>query len=1151
LAKRFAILFLGILFSLALQGQIYNNLRKKTVFLYTDTVTLDTLSIIPKSVIITSTKGVPIDTTHYKILFGSARIVVDSVLKSSYQSINIEYRVFPLLFDRVYARRNYKEFLSPDSLMGREAPRYAFAKNQESVFGEQIETQGSIMRGLRFGNNQNLSVNSSLNLTFKGELGKGLLIEGAISDQSIPIQPEGTTRRLEEFDRIFLKVHRDNFSIQAGDIELRVGGEGELLTFARNIQGLAYDGLIKTSRDTLIIKTAMAVPKGKFARNQISGMEGNQGPYRLQGTNGEPFIIVLSGSEKVYVDGILLSRGEDQHYIIDYNAAEVRFTHLMPINRNSRIQVEFEYSERSYARFNTYAKVQNNSRNWRWHISAFAEQDSRNQPFDQELTDAQKHHLASIGDNLDLAFSPQVDKVDFSPEKILYQQIDTAVNGITYSIYKHSINPNLAQFRVYFTYVGPGKGNYQPDFGVANGRVYRWVAPQNGKQMGSYLDIRRLVAPQSRQMVQAGLARVWGKNSHITANYALSNTDLNTFSSLNSDDDIGHGLQLSFAHQLAMGKKSTNVRVGADFLKTSSGFQSIDRFRPVEFEREWSIPIPLNGGNEQMIGAWAEIENQRIISRIKIDDLRIGKWYSGAKGSMSGKINARLFSSFWDGSWSNSTDTSKFAEFYKARIGISNKKGYINFNLLGELENSTARSRLSNSLLPQSFGFYQLKASSTTPDSLLGKAQISYSYRKDNKPFNNKLSTFGTSQEIAISASLNGEKTGILSSTIGYRLFEPNRAVTENDEHLTRTTLARLEYSNRLFKGAWIVSGGYELGSGLEPDAEFYFVEVPAGQGVFTWVDYNGNKVMELDEFEIANFPDEAKFIRINIPGAKLISVRNNSFSARSTINPSILVKDKNDAVKFLGRFSNQSSYRVQQKNRYDDFWLSANPFTQNPTDTLITSLSASIRNSLAYNRANRRFGLEYIFTQGINKTILANGFEYRELLSNRLVMWLGLGNNISAKTDGETYSNTANSQYFKFRNYKLNGYNAQQSVKYVNNKQQTFELGYRWIKSTNELANERLISQTIFIQADLIFASKGSIMGKGSFVNNNYIGSSQSAVAYEMMKGLQPGINVTWEVSIKRRLSKLFELELGYNGRYLNEGKTIHSGTMQARALF
>ena len=1132
-----------------LAAQDFGNQKVKKVALLADTISIDTLSIIPGSFQVSP----QIDSSLFNINFGASLLILKNRSVIKIDSLSLEYRVFPMLFERKYFHKDYQKLLSPDSLMGKESMRYTISGEPENIFGDNVQTSGSFTRGIGFGNNQDITVNSAMNIRLNGELGSGLMIEGAISDQAIPLQPQGNTRKLEEFDRIYLRVYKQNFSLQAGDIEMAKSG-GNLLSFSRNVQGLAYKGFVSKPKknDSLVVEALASVAKGKFARNQISGIEGNQGPYRLHGSEGEIFIIILSGSERVYVDGILLTRGEDFDYVIDYNVAEISFTPKIMINGNSRISVEFEYSERSYARFTTYAGVQHFANKWNWRFSAFSEMDAKNQPYDQELSEDQKRLMALIGDSIQMAYIPQVDSVEFNPEIILYQKLDTLVNGSNYIIFRHSTNPDLANFRVYFSYVGEGNGNYAPSFGDANGRVFKWVAPMNGIRQGNYEPIRRLVTPKKKQMITGGVERYWANSSGVKIDYALSNTDLNTFSSEDAEDNIGHALKTSIFHEIGLKKQNSTLRFGGDLLKTSSSFRTIDRFREVEFEREWSIENALNGRDEQQVGAWLELNiPQASFVKISGESLNLGQNYRGIKGTFSGWQQLGGFKVNWNGLMTNASDTTIKSSFTKAKVGLTKQFWLLKMALESEFENRNSSIKENDSLAPNSFQWYSLKAVFSTPDSFPQRFIASYLNRTDYKPISNSFQKNSASQEVSFTGLVEGRKLGNLSLTLGYRNFNPIQPNITQLENKENTFLSRIEYSTRFLKGGLIMSGGYELGSGQEPKYEYYFIEVPAGQGLFAWIDYNANGIKELDEFEIARFSDEAKYIRINMLGQKTVAVKTNAFSFRSSINPASFIKGKGVVSNQLGKFSDQLNYSIHQKNRYSNFLQSANPFSFNPTDSLLNSLSESLRNSLAYNRSNRKFGSEYIFTSTKSKVFLANGFELKDFKAHRLIFWLGFKSTFFLKIEGEKSSSSNLSEFFDTRNFNLNGIESSASLKYSGVKNLTIETTYKWSDAENEYGSERAKIQTITLQSDYSFPGKSSLMGKFSHVDNTFSGQSGTPVAYDMLKGLQPGKNWLWELAVKQKLSTYFELELGYNGRMQNNGKIIHTGSMQARALF
>src|SRR5690606_16895318 len=165
-----------------------------------------------------------------------------------------------------------------------------------------------------------------------------------------PIQPEGNSQRLQEFDKVFIQLRKDGASLIAGDHEIR-SPDNYFMKYYKKTKGV-FAALRSETNSGWSQESSVnySVSKGQFKRTTIPAEEGNQGPYRVSQTGNDLFVVILAGTERIYLDGQLLQRGELNDYTIDYNLGEITFTPRIYISATSRIVVEYEFAEQNYLR---------------------------------------------------------------------------------------------------------------------------------------------------------------------------------------------------------------------------------------------------------------------------------------------------------------------------------------------------------------------------------------------------------------------------------------------------------------------------------------------------------------------------------------------------------------------------------------------------------------------------------------------------------------------------------------------------------------------------------------------------------------------------------------------------------------------------------
>lgn len=278
-------------------------------------------------------------------------------------------------------------------------PKAPLLQIDDIFAGTSLRRSGSLVRGITVGSNQDLNVTSGLRLQLEGTLAPGVEIAAALTDENTPIQPEGNTQTLQEFDRVFVEVKAEKARATIGDFNLSLGGT-EFANLERRLQGGKVEGTFNFS-ETSSISTLLsfANARGRFHTNQFNGRDGVQGPYRLTGPNGEPFIIVLAGTERVYVNGELMVRGQNNDYVIEYATGEIYFQPRRLITQQSRITVDFQFTERLYPRnfltSKTVASLFDDR--LRFQASFISESDDENSPIDFLLTERGRESLRQAG----------------------------------------------------------------------------------------------------------------------------------------------------------------------------------------------------------------------------------------------------------------------------------------------------------------------------------------------------------------------------------------------------------------------------------------------------------------------------------------------------------------------------------------------------------------------------------------------------------------------------------------------------------------------------------------------------------------------------------------------------------------------------------
>ena len=1130
-----------------------SNLRSKNISTKINPLTFDTSSIIPNTLII---DGVSFEA--FSVDYVNASIVWKS--NSLPDSVFVTYRVFPYKLNAVAKRFNY------DSI------RFNFALEKPYVFNSgqfqnklidfgNLNYNGSFGRGITFGNNQDAVVNSTLNLQLNGFIGDSLELTAAISDNNIPIQPEGNTQDIREFDKIFMQIKKHGWQANFGDIDIRQS-QNYFLNFYKRLQGASFitdNRFNKNISNSLLVSGAIA--KGKFTKNVITPLEGNQGPYRLRGANNELYFAVLAGTERVFIDGQLLSRGDDQDYVINYNTAELTFTVKRPITKDSRIQVEFEYSDRNFLNSMLYVSNEMNMNNkLKLSIGAYSNSDAKNSSINQTLSEEQKQFLAGIGNNINMARYPNALPDSFSANKILYKKIDTLYNGNRDSIYVYSSNPDEQLYNLSFTNVGSGKGDYiiQKD-GKVNGRVFLWVQPINGIRQGEWDPVIQLITPKKHQLITATAQYAFNEKSFLKAEFASSDYDVNTFSSKDKQENKGVAAKVDYVMTQNIFK---NLKPGL-VLQSTLGYEFVqDKFKPletlrnVEFNRDWSLPIEQPAATENLLNASVQLSDEKNnFIKYQLTDYKRSDHYNGVRNILENSVAVKDWHFSNRFSLTNINNELQKGFYFRPYINISKTFPALkNIQAGGSFsaENNQQLEKRFDTLMPISFAFNLWEIFIKSSGKKLNRWGITYFTRENKIPFHKDLVTSDKSQNVSVMTELLKNENHQFKLNLSYRKLNVIRkgfSNLQNDESL----LGRAEYAISEWNG--FVSGSilYELGAGQEQKREYTYLEVPAGQGYYTWIDYNGDGIPQLNEFEIAIYQDQKKWIRVFTPTNEYVKANYIQFNYSISLNPKSLIGNNpgNSLKKFLGRFSTTSSLQVNKKEIANGLF-EFNPFSKKLVDSSLITLYSFLSNTLYFNRMSTKWGLDLTHRLNNSKSLLNYGFESNSLRDLTLKGRWNVNRSIATVFTNKYIRNHLTTPAFDNRNYLIDEFSAEPSVSYIYKSDFRLSLIYTHDTKKNKIAlMEKAVNNALAAEMKYNVLSNGTINGRFSLNNISFKGNANSTAGYILLDGLLPGKNYLWNLDLTKRLAGNIEMNIQYEGRKPGTNQAVHTGRASLRAIF
>ena len=1069
--------------------------------------------------------------SDYRVEYTKGQILFIKSIQPG-KKVQIFYKYFPLQIQRNYFHREV-QFFDP-RLKDKPADQKTGTSpiKKPPQVPSTLRQNGSIVRGISLGTNHGMKLESGLRMQISGKIANKIEVVAALTDQNTPIQPEGNTQSLQEIDKVFVQLKSDIFQATLGDYYFDLGGT-EFSPYSRKLQGVMGNVEFGKTKFTL----SGAVSKGRFTTNKFLGQEGNQGPYQLKGDRGQIDIIVLAGTEKVWIDGEIMTRGEENDYIIEYSNGQIEFTRHRLITADSRITIDFQYSDLKFQRSLYSADL--TSRVFKDKIKIgvryLRESDNKDNPLDFTLSEENKEQLQLAGDSSDSAYVSGVKYV--GQGKGYYVAVDSA----DIKFYRYA-GQDSGDYNISFSYIGTNKGDYK----LIGYNHFQYV----GAGLGSYNPIVLLTTAQSHNLLDLSFGYSPAKNFSLNTELALSMLDQNLFSSKDDQDNTGlaatGGFRFNPDTLTVFGLNMGKLNLAGLYRIVQDQFNYISRTEEVEKNRKWDIADAST--NEEQI-----LEFQGSYSPVKEMTIS-GSWGENEKGNRflssrrqaGSKINFKKFPKI---------DYLIESINSKNKISLRNgnwirQKGFAQYNLwkITPSVDYLAEEKKENysDSLKMGFKYFQVTPSLKLSNWKKMTLTMAFTTRKQDKYSEQGFTPESEATTQTVGWQFNGLKDLSLSTQFTHR----ERSYVDSIG-LKKTDLADFKINYSPFKRAVSTNYHYQLSNTQVAKQEKIYIKVERGQGNYRF-DEDLNEY--IPDGMTGNYILRVRAMDEFIPVVEL--------RASSTIKfqPALLWRTKGRSKKlskwkkWLSSLSTESFFRLEEKTREDDVWsiyrLELSKFQQE--DVTISGLK-NFRQDIYWNRNRSKFSIRmrYNVRANLNNQYLEGGQRFN-LIERQIRIKGQFSKKLSAQIDLQNRHEE--------KRYKIPG----RSDKDILSTDVSFDLSYRprqklelaikskFTKAENRAANPLEVNfLALTPRVNYSFRGKGRLRAEIEF-NKVDVTPENAIVPYEMVSGNRGGTNLRWLTSFDYNVSRYMRASVSWNGRYEEYlGKPIYTVRAEMRAYF